>query len=687
VSARPRISMRVVVISFTVAIVAAAVLAVGTVAERNTRRALTREAEARLLLEARNLALTAAGALLSDLPELTLHPVVRELGESRPELAFVVVTDHHGVIQGHRDARVLGTAWQLPDGLAPAVTVARLRTDERLLTSRTLLVATVPVVSASGQRLGSAAVGLQRASLERAVAAARRQQVLWVLVVLAAGMGVTFLVLTALLRPIGVLRAGLERIGTGDLDTPIQLTDRTELGLLADTVNDMARELKVAQRSAVERERLAHEVELARDLQQRLLPTGTRTLGDLTLCGAHRAAAEVGGDYVDLLPLPDGRMAVTIADVSGKGLGGCLVMTMLAASLRALRNEHRSPRALLVALEEQLAPTLKPGEFVTMFYGVLDPRTRTLVYASAGHTPLLVWRAAAGEADWQATRGIPLGLMSGSRLAATLDDREVLLGPGDLLFQFTDGYSEAFSPGGEAFGLPRIADVVGSHAAAGPEAAIAALAKALAAWSHDRAPDDDQTVLAIARSAVAVAVADAPTAAARSWLAKTDPVAIHERARSAGRALVLPATMEALEGLRPWLTTLPGPGVLSVDQRLKIEIVLYELAANVIEHGGPQEAGIELAWLPGAASSDPIAQVREGCFVLRDRGYPFRPERRPTFNAGQHPAWKKGRGLGLDIVQRVVNEVVFRPGTTAGNLTLLSFDPAKGEERKEEQHG
>ena len=109
----------------------------------------------------------------------------------------------------------------------------------------------------------------------------------------------------------------------------------------------------------------------------------------------------------------------------------------------------------------------------------------------------------------------------------------------------------------------------------------------------------------------------------------------------------------------------------------------------MIEHGGPQDAGIELAWLPGAAapSSDPIAQVREGCFVLRDRGYPFRPERRRTFEAGQHPAWKKGRGLGLEIVQRVVNEVVFRPGTTAGNLTLLSFDPAKGEGRKEEQHG
>jgi serine phosphatase RsbU (regulator of sigma subunit)/anti-sigma regulatory factor (Ser/Thr protein kinase) len=684
-SRAPRISMRMVVISVTVAIVAAAVLAVGTVAERNTRQALTREAEARLLLEARNLALTAAGALLTDLPELTLHPVVRELAESRPELSFVVITDHKGRIQGHREARALGTKWKLPDGLAPAATEARLRDGEELLANRALLVVTVPVVSARGQRLGSAQVGLRRAALEQAVAAARRQQILWVTIVLAAGIGIAFIVLTLLLRPIGALRAGLERIGRGDLDTPIRITDRTELGLLADTVNDMARELKNAQRSAAERERLAHEVELARDLQHRLLPTGIQSVGDLTLCGDHRAAAEVGGDYVDLLPLADGRVAVAIADVSGKGLGGCLVMTMLAASLRALRNEHRSPRALLVALEEQLAPTLRPGEFVTMFYGVLDARTRTLVYASAGHTPLLVWRAARGEPDWQATRGIPLGLMRDGRLAGTLDDREVKLEPGDVLFQFTDGYNEAFSPRGEAFGFGRIADLVGGHAAQGPEAVIAALRESLAAWSDGHAPDDDQTVLMIARAAAHGTAAPATS----GRLATADPVALHRRAAASGYVLTLAPTMEALEGLGPWLAALPGFDALPSEPRTRIETVLYELAANVVEHGGAHDQGLELAWLAGPddPAADPVARVREGCFVLRDRGYPFRPGRRRAFDPAAHPAWMGGRGLGLEIVHRVVSEVVFRPGTTAGNLTLLSFDPARAQDDKEEQHG
>jgi serine phosphatase RsbU (regulator of sigma subunit)/anti-sigma regulatory factor (Ser/Thr protein kinase) len=678
--------MRVALITSTVAVVSAAVLAVGAVGERNTRRALTREAEARLLLEARNLALTGAGALLSDLPELTLHPLVRELAESRPELAFAVVLDHRGVVQGHRDARALGGRWREPAGLQPAPTGAALRPGESLRAGRTLLVASAPVVSAAGQRLGTAVVGLERAYVERAVAAARRQQVVLVAGVLLAGSALAFLLLSALLRPIGPLRAGLERIGRGDLDSPIALSDPTELGLLADAVDDMAARLKVARREIVEKERLAHEVELAREIQQRLLPAGTRAAGEMTLSGSQRAAAEVGGDYFDVLPLPDGRLAVTIADVSGKGLGGCLVMSMVAALLRALRDAHRSPAALLVALEQQLAPTLKPGSFVTMVYGVLDPATGTLVYASAGHTPLLVWRAARGAVEWLSTRGIPIGAVRGGVLRGTLEDHVVTLGPGDLVFQFTDGCNEAAGPGDEEFGFGRIEQVVAAHATEGPEAVIAALAAGLERWSGDGPPADDQTVLAVARAAVASA-----PAASRRRLETSDPAALLARARAAGRRLELPPRLEALDALGGWLAGLPAIGALEPGERLVIETALYELCANVIEHGaaGPAEAPLELWWLPEALSGAPPAeQVRAGCFVLLDRGFPFRPGRRRPFDASRHAAWREGRGLGLDIVHRALSEVVFRPGTPDGNLTLLAFDPVRaGPDGEEACHG
>jgi len=671
---RARVGMRGVVISVTVAIVAAAVLAVGIAAERNTRRALTREAEARLLLESRNLALTASGALLSDLPELTLQPVVRELCESRAELAFAVVLDHRGFVQGHRDVRELGRPWQAPAHLASGPTEARLRPGESLTGNRDILVATVPVMSAAGQRLGTASVALRRGYVERAVAAARREQLVLVGLVLAAGIALAFGVLTLLLRPIGALRAGLERIGRGDLDTPIGITDRTELGLLADTVDAMAGQLKVAQREVLEKERLAHEVELARDLQQRLLPSRPHTSGPFMLRGTHRAAAEVGGDAFDVLPMADGRVAVAIADVAGKGLGGCLVMAMLSATTRALRESYRSPSALLVALEEQLLATLRPGEFVTMFYGLLDPKAGTLTWASAGHVPPLIWRAADGAAEWHRTRGIPLGAVRGGVLRGTLEDRVTVLAPGDRLFQFTDGMLEAHDPHGEQFGFERIATIVRERAGEGPDAVLDALHAAVSRWTGDAMPEDDQTLLVLARDPEA---ADAAPPAAGP---PRDALAALAAARAHGHGLELPARADALDRLGPWLARLDGLAALPDATRLIVEVALHELCANAIEHGQAQEP-LELAWVPGAGAG------RAGWFLLRDRGLPFHPARRQPWDAAHHPAWGLGRGLGLELVHRILANVVFRPGTPEGNVTMMSFDPVRALAPKEQRHG
>src|SRR6185436_3897189 len=121
-----------------------------------------------------------------------------------------------------------------------------------------------------------------------------------------------------------------------------------------------------------------------------------RRIGNVFVCGDQKSATEVGGDYYDILSLPDGRVAIAIADVAGKGLGGCLVMAMLSAVLRALRSAETSPSELLARIDAQFAESLRPGMFVTMFYGILDPRTGRMVWASAGHNPMLVYRAATG---------------------------------------------------------------------------------------------------------------------------------------------------------------------------------------------------------------------------------------------------------------------------------------------------
>jgi serine phosphatase RsbU (regulator of sigma subunit)/anti-sigma regulatory factor (Ser/Thr protein kinase) len=540
-----------------------------------------------------------------------------------------------------------------------------------------LLVAQVPVDPPSGGQIGTTLVGMNRTYLDSALADSRRGQFLLLVAVLVVGGGLTFGLMSLLMRPVAGLRHGLERIGRGDLDTPIDVRDRTELGLLAEAVNQMAARLKTAQRAAVERERLAREVELARSIQQSLLPKGRMVAGPFELEGAQRAAAEVGGDYYDLLPVSQGRIGIAVADVSGKGLAGCLVMSMLSALLRALRHAYRSPAQLLVALEETLVQSLPRGGFVTMFYGVLDPGTGRLVYASAGHTPMLVIRAASGTFEWRRARSVPIGAVRNGALARMLKDEVVDLGPGDVAVHFTDGFNEAqHHHTGEQFGLDRIAAVVQRSAARGPRAIIDALTLALSEWTGAENPQDDETVLVVGRTA------GEPTALPAAASVQEQPLDWLAEARSIGQSLTLGARFEDLVLIRGWLEQCTDLCDLSPRAIRLLESALYEVCANVVEHGYGLAPGrtFDLWWVAAAAdvdNADLAARVRNGYLLIHDRGKVFRPPHRPFLDFHDPRVRRKGRGLGLDMIRRIMNQISYHPGTPEGNLTRLVFDPAR----------
>src|SRR5262245_15052547 len=339
------ISIRIVVTSVALAITTGAMLGVGAVAERNARRALTAEVQARLLLEGRNLARSAAPVLLGEFPELTLHPLVKELVMEHSEIAAVVV-DHRGQIHGHPDPRELGHGFAPPSGLKSLAPQTPLHDEETLASNQNVMLVSVPIVQSRGRELGTVWIGVYRSYVDGLLENARQQVILILSIALALGMLATFAIMTWLLRPVDALREGLERIGRGDLETPLAVRDHTELGMLATAVNTMATELKEAQTAMVEKERLAHELELARDIQRSILPTHEIRVGDYLVDGTQEPAQEVGGDYYDFFPLEGGKVGVAIADVSGKGLAGCVIMSMLSALLRAFKDTHSSPSVL-----------------------------------------------------------------------------------------------------------------------------------------------------------------------------------------------------------------------------------------------------------------------------------------------------------------------------------------------------
>lgn len=698
---RPRIiSIRWIVAGAAIALTSVSVLLVGGFGERRTRAALTRELEARLVLEARNLALTSSGALLTEFPELTLQPILAEMRRDISGFVEAVVVDHQNIVRAHPDARVLGQPHLERPESEDVPTSVGLHPGERLLADATTLAATAPVRHSGGEPIGQAWVVVRRDAIDSVIRDARRNQYVLLAALLAAGIVSSFVLMSVLLRPISTLREGLERIGRGELNAPVRLRDRTEFGLLAETMNEMAARLRVAQSQMVEKERLARELELAREIQSSLLPASGYRTGEFVAEGSHRDAAEVGGDFYDIAQLPDGTVALAIADVSGKGLAGCLVAAMLSALLGAFRGEGGSPRSTLLLLERYIVRTLRPGTFITMFYGVLDPRNGRLTYVSAGHSPLLVWRAKTGVAEYLRSGGIPLGAVRGSAFAKTLEERTVELEPGDVVVQYTDGVNEAFDPSGnEQFGFDRLRRVVESSSPAGCRAVIDTVRASIARWTADAPPFDDETLLVLSREGIADATTRIQAPALGAPHSKDIASETLAHARRAGEALALPANLDALSAIGEWISARPDLGELSTSQRVVLETALYEACANVVEHGygGDASQKIELWWIPTESAAAPpatspatdravAARVRGGKFVMLDHGTPFSPRPGDTVDFRDPAVRKRGRGLGLEILRGAMSEVTILPDTPEGNVTILRFDPERIRAEEEVRH-
>ena len=158
---------------------------------------------------------------------------------------------------------------------------------------------------------------------------------------------------------------------------------------------------------------LKNDLEIARDIQQAMLPSGLYTATGVETVGMSRPANTVGGDFYDILPLADGRLVITLGDVAGKGSPAALLMALLLAMLRTLVDEQLEPAPLITRLNVQVCRHAPGTRFITLFYGVFDPRTGSLTYVSAGHMPPLLLRGD-GRCERLTEGGISLGMFEHS---------------------------------------------------------------------------------------------------------------------------------------------------------------------------------------------------------------------------------------------------------------------------------
>lgn len=237
-------------------------------------------------------------------------------------------------------------------------------------------------------------------------------------------------------------------------------------------------------------------LDAARRIQSHFLPRDLPQIPGYELAAWWLPAQGVAGDYYDVIPLPDGRLALIVADVTGHGIGPSLIMASARAMLHVLARTPNGAGRMLSLLSESISPDLNEGRFITFLLGTLDTRTHTMSFANAGHAPAFHLQRRTGEVRVLEPTSFPLGIAD---VAVPESKRPVEVEPGDLVVFATDGCIETRNPNGELYGLSRMTALFREHQALPAGQLVQRFQEALQSWYLPTSPDDDITLLVLER--------------------------------------------------------------------------------------------------------------------------------------------------------------------------------------------
>jgi serine phosphatase RsbU (regulator of sigma subunit)/anti-sigma regulatory factor (Ser/Thr protein kinase) len=419
-----------------------------------------------------------------------------------------------------------------------------------------------------------------------------------------------------------------ELIGTLNLgprlsDQQYSTDDKKLLDSLASQAAPALQVAELVRKQAAEaasRERIEQELKVATLIQQNFLPKVLPDLPGWQVAAYYQPAREVGGDFYDFFPLDDGRVAVVIGDVTDKGVPAAMVMAAARSVLRASGSRIVSPGEVLERVNDLLCPDIPERMFVTCLYAVLDPATGHLQYANAGHN-LPYWRTDDGAVELRAT-GMPLGLLPGMNY----EEKEATLGPGDALFLYSDGITEAHNGDREMFDTHRLADQIAGFEGELIDGVLTSLRRFTGeGWEQE----DDITIVTLRRTGLA-------PAGVASGLRESFSIASQPgNEREAMNRVVEAIAPLGLEGERL--------------ERLKTAVA--EATMNAIEHGneGRAELAVEISVIATAGVLT-VAIADEG------RAGPVGTAEVPDLEA-KLEGLQKPRGWGLFLIENMVDEL------------------------------
>ncbi|MFH0909880.1 MAG: PP2C family protein-serine/threonine phosphatase [bacterium] len=274
--------------------------------------------------------------------------------------------------------------------------------------------------------------------------------------------------------------------------------DQTDLNLLQALADQASASVHYAglRDTLDEKKRIDHDLHVARRIQNSLLPKELPHVQGVEVAAFNDPAQEIGGDYYDFVPIDDKHLGIVIADVSGKGVGGAILMSVCRSVLRAQAPGNLSPAAVLRSINRVMSKDISEDMFVSMLYMVLHVDTHELSVARAGHErPILLSRD--GHVEPIESPGTAIGMMDVETFERLLGETTIQIKPGDVIVAYTDGITEAMNSEGEEWGMQNFLEAVRQASSEGANSVLNNVRQRLARFVGENPQYDDMTLVAL----------------------------------------------------------------------------------------------------------------------------------------------------------------------------------------------
>ncbi|MDL2284481.1 SpoIIE family protein phosphatase [Oxalobacter sp. OttesenSCG-928-P03] len=448
-------------------------------------------------------------------------------------------------------------------------------------------------------------------------------------------------------RPIAYLSAKAAQIGAGDLHTSISLDTEDELASLAASFNkmtvDIREHIQNLRTITAEKERIATELDVAREIQASMLPSVFPPFPErheFDIYATMESAKEVGGDFYDLYLIDDDHLAVVIGDVSDKGIPAALFMVITKTLIQNYAYLGFSVSEIFSRVNNRLCESNEVGMFVTAFMGILNVRTGLFSYVNAGHNPPFVRRAGGQFEKLDVRPGFVLAGMEDIVYHA----ERLEMAEGDCIFMYTDGVTEASNPEMVFFEENRLEKALASHASEDMTGLLHGVRQDLDAFAAGAAQHDDITMLGLA------------------FLAK-------KTQGDRMKEVIVPASVDALPRVLSFVGRELDSSDCSMKIRLQLEIAVEEIFANIAYHAYQDAEGERPVVVQMAIHPDPIRA--DVCF--KDRGTPYNPLRQPDPDITLSAEERDPGGLGVYMAKKSVDRMAYEYFDGQNVLTITKY--------------